>query len=195
MCFFTSTCTRANSVYHVCSERAGPGPAARRCTHRNPREDEAGRTRTGRGWRRLSSPCSQGWWRQSAGGFGCPLTILSPFFFHLWYLRGSGSTQGQSQGQFQGKLGVNSTLLSSNVSVCVTDETVRVEEPRVTSLHVGWAMTLSSGEDAATRRHMLWLPVVAALTPALCAYCYAQMEGTVVEARALREHMYQHKRA
>ena len=34
-----------------------------------------------------------------------------------------------------------------------------------------------------SRRHMLWLPALSVLDPLLCAYCYSQLEGTVVEAR------------
>jgi len=43
--------------------------------------------------------------------------------------------------------------------------------------------------------HMIWLPVVAMAAPSLCAYCFHQLESTVAEARALRGHMYDHKRA
>mmetsp|Transcript_6979 Transcript_6979/g.10916 ORF Transcript_6979/g.10916 Transcript_6979/m.10916 type:complete len:218 (-) Transcript_6979:561-1214(-) len=55
----------------------------------------------------------------------------------------------------------------------------------------GWASALSD----VSRRHMLWLPALAAGTPMVAAYCYWQVEGTVVQARALRDYMYEHKRA
>lgn len=42
---------------------------------------------------------------------------------------------------------------------------------------------------------MLWLPLAPIAAPIACAHVYASLEGTVVQARALRAHMYQHKRA
>lgn len=66
---------------------------------------------------------------------------------------------------------------------------------------LGWAAALCAGKAGApgiprvSMRHMLWLPALSALAPVSCAYCYSQLEGTVVDARALRGHMYEHKRA
>lgn len=64
---------------------------------------------------------------------------------------------------------------------------------------VGWFQSIVRVEEAermtGARRHMLWLPAVASGIPLLCAYCYRLLEGTVVEARALRGYMYEHKRA
>lgn len=48
---------------------------------------------------------------------------------------------------------------------------------------------------AAFPTRMLWLPIAPVAAPLACAYVYASLEGTVVHARALRRHMYRHKRA
>ena len=62
----------------------------------------------------------------------------------------------------------------------------------------GWYAALTRAAAlarAAFPTRMLWLPIAPVAAPLACAYVYASLEGTVVHARALRRHMYRHKRA
>ena len=93
-------------------------------------------------------------------------------------------------------------------AVTTTKPSVRVVAFAISALSgaaaaVGWSSTLSSSSSSApgapqnhhSLTHMWWLPGIAALAPALCAYSYWTLESTVADARKLRGLKYAHKRA